>query len=89
MRDWPWRQLQEGFDAHQTRDLQLPDPRCRRPVTFNTPRSLRRISVELPEELLAAIDARKESMQVARRGEVLTGLLDWMVKDPSDEGAAT
>lgn len=79
----------KSFDAHQTRDLQLPDPRCRSPVTFNTPRSLKRISVELPEELLAAIDARKESMQVATRGEVLTGLLDWMLKDPSDEGAAT
>ena len=58
-------------------------------MTFNTPRSLKRISVELPEELLAAIDARKESMQVATRGEVLTGLLDWMLKDPSDEDAAT
>ena len=43
----------------------------------------------MPEELLAAIDARKESMQVATRGEVLTGFLDWMLKDPSDEDAAT
>ena len=79
----------KSFDAHQTRDLHLPYLRCRRPVTFNTLRSLKFISVELPQELLAAIESRKESMPVATLGEVLTGLLDWMLKDPSDEGAAT
>jgi len=51
-------------------------------VTPQEQRSLKRVSIELPEDLLEAIDARKEGMEVKTRGEVLTRLLEWMTKDP-------
>lgn len=51
-------------------------------VTPQEQRSLKRVSIELPEDLLEAIDARKEGMDVKTRGEVLTRLLEWMTKDP-------
>ena len=57
-------------------------------MPFNSPRALKRVSLELPEELVIAIDARKESMGLATRGEVLSGLMGWMLKDPLDDGAA-
>ena len=57
-------------------------------MTFKPPRDLKRVSLELPEELVAAIDARKESMGFATRCEVLSGLMSWMLKDPHDDGAA-
>ena len=40
------------------------------------------------EELVEAIDARKDSMGCATRGEVLSGLMSWMLKDPRDDGSA-
>jgi metal-responsive CopG/Arc/MetJ family transcriptional regulator len=46
------------------------------------------VSLELPEELVEAIDARKDSMGFATRGEVLSGLMSWMLKDPLDDGSA-
>lgn len=51
-------------------------------VTPQEQQSLKRVSIELPEDLLEAIDARKEGMEVRTRGEVLTRLLGWMTKDP-------
>lgn len=51
-------------------------------MTPQEQRSLKRVSIELPEELLEAVDARKEGMEVKTRGEVLTKLLGWMTKDP-------
>ena len=57
-------------------------------MAFKSPRVLKRVSLELPEELVAAIDARKESMGCATRGEVLSGLMSWMLKDPLDDGDA-
>jgi len=46
------------------------------------------VSLELPEELVAAIDARKDAMGFATRGEVLSGLMSWMLKDPLDDESA-
>ena len=57
-------------------------------MTYKSPRALKRVSLELPEELVEAIDARKDSMGFATRGEVLSGLMSWMLKDPRDDGHA-
>ena len=54
-------------------------------MSLGKPKMIKRVSVELPEDLVAALDARKKGMKVHTRGEVLTELLSWMTKNPLED----
>ena len=55
------------------------------PQMPSSEKDYKRISVELPVDLVEALDIRRDNDDKQTRGEVLTELLSWMTKNPLED----